>query len=139
MKTHCNIIIVSLISLLSIINLSGCSSLMSSRMPKEGASMEQAYDNAMNGTDDADDSSDLQRIRSEINASEQSPTPNYTGYTRTQANEINAQFPRLSNPTIVMYVYPHEAGTDNNVTPVPGYSTVFPLYQQVHYVMPGES
>ena len=57
-------------------------------------------------------------------------------YTRTAANEIHHQFPRLPNPDLVMYVFPHLAGTDP--VPVPGYSTVFPLYQRVQYAMPGE-
>lgn len=57
-------------------------------------------------------------------------------YTRTAANEIHRQFHRLPNPDLVMYVFPHLAGTDP--VPVPGYSTVFPLYQRVQYAMPGE-
>ena len=57
-------------------------------------------------------------------------------YTRTAANEIYRQFHRLPNPDLVMYVFPHLAGTDP--VPVPGYTTVFPLYQRVQYAMPGE-
>jgi conjugative transfer region lipoprotein (TIGR03751 family) len=57
-------------------------------------------------------------------------------YTRTASNEIYRQFRRLPNPDLVMYVFPHLAGTDP--VPVPGYSTVFPLYQRVQYAMPGE-
>lgn len=57
-------------------------------------------------------------------------------YTRTAQNEIYRQFQRLPNPDLVMYVFPHLAGTDP--VPVPGYSTVFPLYQRVQYAMPGE-
>lgn len=57
-------------------------------------------------------------------------------YTRTAANEIYRQFHRLPNPDLVMFVYPHLAGTDP--VPVPGYITVFPLYQRVRYAMPGE-
>ena len=57
-------------------------------------------------------------------------------YTRTAQNEIHRQFHRLPNPDLVMYVVPHLAGTDP--VPVPGYSTVFPLYQRVQYAMPGE-
>ena len=57
-------------------------------------------------------------------------------YTRTAQNEIHRQFHRLPNPDLVMYVFPHLAGTDP--VPVPGYSTVFPLYQRVQYAMPGE-
>ncbi|KWT88515.1 MULTISPECIES: TIGR03751 family conjugal transfer lipoprotein [Pseudomonadota] len=57
-------------------------------------------------------------------------------YTRTARNEVHRQFQRLPNPDLVMYVYPHLAGT--NPVPVPGYTTVFPLYQRVQYAMPGE-
>lgn len=57
-------------------------------------------------------------------------------YTRTARNEVYRQFQRLPNPDLVMYVFPHLAGTDP--VPVPGYSTVFPLYQRVQYAMPGE-
>jgi conjugative transfer region lipoprotein (TIGR03751 family) len=56
-------------------------------------------------------------------------------YSRTQASEISQQFPRLPNPDMVMYLYPHLAGGN---TPVPGYSTVFPFYSQTQYAMPGE-
>lgn len=57
-------------------------------------------------------------------------------YTRTAQNEIYRQFHRLPNPDLVMYVFPHLAGTDP--VPVPGYSTVFPLYQRIQYALPGE-
>ncbi len=57
-------------------------------------------------------------------------------YTRTAANEIYRQFHRLPNPDLVMYVFPHLAGSDP--VPVPGYSTVFPLYQRIQYALPGE-
>lgn len=57
-------------------------------------------------------------------------------YTRTAANEVRTQFQRLPNPDLVMYVFPHLAGSDP--VPVPGYSTVFPLYQRTQYAMPGE-
>jgi conjugative transfer region lipoprotein (TIGR03751 family) len=57
-------------------------------------------------------------------------------FTRTARNEIYSQFKRLPNPDLVMYVYPHLAGTDP--APVPGYTIVFPFYQRVQYAMPGE-
>lgn len=59
-----------------------------------------------------------------------------TNYTRQAHTEITNQFKRLPNPDLVMYVFPHLAGSDP--VPVPGYSTVFPLYQRVQYAMPGE-
>lgn len=66
----------------------------------------------------------------------QSAPMEQASYTRTAQNEIASQFKRLPNPDLVMYVFPHLAGTDP--VPVPGYSTVFPLYQRVQYAMPGE-
>lgn len=57
-------------------------------------------------------------------------------YTRTAQNEIDRQFHRLPNPDLVMYVFPHLTGSDP--VPIPGYSTVFPLYHRVQYAMPGE-
>ncbi|AER55470.1 MULTISPECIES: TIGR03751 family conjugal transfer lipoprotein [Lysobacteraceae] len=57
-------------------------------------------------------------------------------YTRTAQNEIHRQFHRLPNPDLLMYVFPHLAGSDP--VPVPGYTTVFPLYQRVQYALPGE-
>lgn len=60
----------------------------------------------------------------------------HEAYTRTAQNEIYSQFHRLPNPDLVMFVFPHLTGTDP--APIPGYSTVFPLYQRVQYAMPGE-
>ncbi len=58
------------------------------------------------------------------------------GYTRDAFNEINVLFPRLPNPTLVMYIFPHLAGETQ--APVPGYATAFPMYEQVEYALPGE-
>lgn len=71
-----------------------------------------------------------------IGADTQAAPATNTAYTRTAANEIDRQFHRLPNPDLVMYVFPHLAG--NDPVPVPGYTTVFPLYQRVQYAMPGE-
>lgn len=57
-------------------------------------------------------------------------------YSRDSVNEIKSQFARLPNPDLVMYVYPHLAGSDP--VPVPGYTTIFPLHTKVQYAMPGE-
>jgi conjugative transfer region lipoprotein (TIGR03751 family) len=58
------------------------------------------------------------------------------GYTRDAFKEIHVLFPRLPNPTLVMYVFPHLAGETH--APVPGYATAFPMYEQVEYALPGE-
>jgi conjugative transfer region lipoprotein (TIGR03751 family) len=58
------------------------------------------------------------------------------GYTREAFNELDVTFPRLPNPTLVLYVFPHLAGPEG--TPVPGYATNFSLYERVEYALPGE-
>jgi len=60
----------------------------------------------------------------------------YEPYTRDAQSEIENLFPRLQNPDIVIYVYPHLATAAR--APIPGYSTVIPLYNQVEYRLPGE-
>lgn len=47
----------------------------------------------------------------------------------------NNNFMLLPNPTISLYVYPHLV---NGNIPVPGYTTQFTLYNEVHYALPGE-
>lgn len=58
------------------------------------------------------------------------------GYTRDASREIHQQFPRLPNPTLVMFVYPHLSTASR--LPVPGYSTAFPMYERPEYALPGE-
>jgi conjugative transfer region lipoprotein (TIGR03751 family) len=58
------------------------------------------------------------------------------GTLRAAAAELDHTFPRLANPTLVMYVYPHLAGPSG--APVPGYATRFTLYDRVEYAVPGE-
>lgn len=58
-------------------------------------------------------------------------------YTRTAENEVDNLFPRLPNPDLVMYVYPHLTDSSEQM-PVPGYSSVIPFYGRVQYAQPGE-
>ena len=48
---------------------------------------------------------------------------------------MRQRFARVPNPDLVMVVYPHLA---KGKYPVPGYVTVFPMYEQTHYALPGE-
>lgn len=61
----------------------------------------------------------------------------YIEYTRTIETEMDNLFPRLENPDLVIYVYPHLATRTR--APIPGYTTVVPLYERVEYRLPGES
>lgn len=48
---------------------------------------------------------------------------------------MQQRFTRVPNPDLVMVVYPHLA---QGKYPVPGYVTMFPMYEQTHYAKPGE-
>lgn len=57
------------------------------------------------------------------------------GYSRSVTNELSVQFPRLPNPTIILYIFPH---LSLEGTPVPGYSTMFQMYEKAEYALPSE-
>ena len=59
-----------------------------------------------------------------------------SNYTRSAATELTTRFPRVPNPTLVMFVFPHIVGGD---MPVPGYVTTFPLWDNAPYALPGET
>ena len=66
------------------------------------------------------------------------PQPlDYVPYTRQVESELENLFPRLPNPDIVIYVYPHLATRSR--APIPGYSSVISLYERVEYQLPGET
>jgi len=59
----------------------------------------------------------------------------YGSYTRTEQKELNGLFPRLPNPDLCMYVFPHITVEDATV---PGYTSCFPMFDKNHYALPGE-
>ena len=60
-----------------------------------------------------------------------------SGFVRDAYKELDRHFPRLPNPTLVMYVFPHLAGPER--VPIPGYATTFTLYRHTEYALPGET
>jgi len=58
------------------------------------------------------------------------------GRASAAAAEANARFPRLPNPDLEIYIFPHLSGKGY---PVPGYTTVVPMYETVEYALPGEA
>ena len=58
-------------------------------------------------------------------------------YQDSSLEDIDTRFARLPNPDLVMYVAPHLS--PNGRYPIPGYTTIFPLYESVEYAMPGEA
>lgn len=111
--------------------LTGCYTSKDKMFPNDGKTMMEVFNSSGTGTNQQ-----LLDARSTLRRTTDVPHELQELYTRTAINEINSQFQRLPNPDLVMYVYPHLAGAEQ--VPVPGYSTVFPLYSKVQYAMPGE-
>jgi len=115
---------------------SGCSSVTTAELPQDGPKMQQVYENHFNESG----SQGMEKAREQIGTQQGRAIHNgdadLSGYTRSAYNEINELFPRLPNPTLIMYIDPHltHAGY-----PVPGYSTAFPMYEQEQYALPGEA
>jgi len=117
--------------------LSGCATDPEKLLPHGDATMLDIWNQQTAGSGDAPGRR-LLDARLTLRRPLQAPVPviDHTGYTRTAQTEIYRQFQRLPNPDLVLYVFPHLSGSES--VPVPGYSTVFPLYQRVQYALPGE-
>ncbi|WP_427838906.1 TIGR03751 family conjugal transfer lipoprotein [Actinobacillus pleuropneumoniae] len=117
--------------------LAGCSTSQDELLPTGSEIMQDIWQQNGGGTQ-----SGLQEARNALQFvrpinSSFSNAAEYTHYTRTAANEATNLFPRLPNPDLVMYVFPHLSQTAEPV-PIPGYTTVFPFYGRVQYAQPGE-
>ncbi|MBP2847554.1 MULTISPECIES: TIGR03751 family conjugal transfer lipoprotein [Dickeya] len=126
-----------MVLVLSVFLLAGCSTSKDAMLPPGDSNMLELWRNgAGSGTASpsaGDGRSVLRRGLSERDRTQLQQESD--SYSRTQENEIQQTFPRLPNPDLVMYVFPHLA---EGSTPVPGYSTVFPFYSQIQYALPGE-
>jgi conjugative transfer region lipoprotein (TIGR03751 family) len=126
-----SILITALVSISLV--LGGCASTKEAVLPQDGPSMKTIYEQHMRETA----AQDPMTLRTELgNRSIVDGEVSLDGYTRDAYNEIDAIFPRLPNPTLVMYVFPHLAGDEQ--VPIPGYATAFTMYEQVEYALPGE-
>lgn len=112
-----------LLSMLVPVLLSGC---FKSRLPESQLEMAEIY----NGTTDsafAQSPASLRRVHD--------AGTDLAPYTREAATELSTRFPRVPNPTLVMYVFPHLARD----MPVPGYVTTFPTWESAPFALPGET
>jgi len=125
-RTHVTIVWISL-------TLVGCASTKESVLPQDGPSMKSIYASHIEAMGEEGALSLRQEIGSRPLADGDA---DLAGYARTAHTELETIFPRLPNPTLVMYVFPHLATTER--VPVPGYATSFPLYERVEYALPGE-
>ncbi len=64
------------------------------------------------------------------------PPPLNPEWSAAAAAGVGRTFPRLANPDVLVYVYPHVA-TPLGVG-VPGYLTALPLFERTEYALPGE-
>ena len=120
-------------SLAAVLLVAGCASTKEAVLPQDGPSMKAIYDAHF----EAMGARDPQAVRGALGSRPLTPSEvPLDRYTRDAHNELETTFPRLPNPTLRMYVFPHLA-TDERV-PVPGYVTTFPMYERVEYALPGE-
>ena len=119
--------------LIVLTSLVGCAGSKDSILPRHGASMKTIYTEHFNDIGLHDTMSVRKELKGRVLNTE---AGDLGGYTRDAFNELDTHFPRLPNPTLVMYVFPHLAGDER--VPVPGYATTFPMYRQVEYALPGE-
>ena len=126
-------VLVSISLLLPLLLLGGCASTKEAVLPQDGPSMQAIYDAHMRETASQEPSV----VRESLGCRGVSPGEgDLAGYSREAFNELDVTFPRLPNPSLVMYVFPHLAGPER--TPVPGYATTFPMYERIEYALPGE-
>ncbi len=116
-----------------LISLAGCAGSKDTILPSDGTTMKTIY--ARHFSDIG--MRDTMSVRTELKSRPlETDVADLAGYLRDAFNELEAHFPRLPNPTLVMYVFPHLVGEER--VPVPGYATTFPMYRQVEYALPGE-
>jgi conjugative transfer region lipoprotein (TIGR03751 family) len=116
-------------SLMGAFALAGCTALAprTSPLPSDGPTMAEIYRRHM-----ASEGPGSPRERLPLRAADE----DVTALQRTRLSEsLNNRFERLPNPDLTMHVFPHLA---QGRYPVPGYDTVFPMYESVHYALPGE-
>lgn len=115
-------------------------------LPQDGPSMKEVYQRHFSGTsNDANQSVLTPSIKpyrpaelpTEQQEKDQNQNPNSTSYNHSARQALQQQFPRLKNPTLILYVFPH-LSRDGHI-PVPGYATGFSYYETIEFALPGEA
>ena len=126
-------VLLTSISIFFIALLSGCATTSKEEiLPQDGPTMQETYEGHFKRLNQ----DSIEAVRNTGSRGISAGDGDLHGYTRNTSHEIDNLFPRLPNPTLVMFVYPHLAGSGSN--PVPGYATAFPMYEGVEYALPGE-
>lgn len=121
--------------------LAGCATPKDTILPQDLKPMKQIYEEHFE-----QQGSDLDAHRETLQSQTANPPPDATAsyFPRVESDAnlqdqfraIEYRFPRLRNPDLIMFVYPHLAGPER--VPIPGYVTAFPLYEKREYALPGE-
>jgi conjugative transfer region lipoprotein (TIGR03751 family) len=123
--------------------LSGCATGdKESILPQDGLTMKEVYQRHFSKPlgDAAESvlSASIKPYRTEGPSDQpQNQNPSSTPYTQSAEQSLQEQFPRLKNPTLIMYVFPHLSR--DGQTPVPGYATGFSFYETIEFALPGEA
>lgn len=125
--------------LAALLSATGCAALREAPvLPRDLPTMQQIYD--QHHQRQAQDALTAARAVAQQRTAATGGVPDgdraLAAFSRSAYNEIELLFPRLPNPTLVMYVDPHLTAAGY---PVPGYTTAFPLYEKVEYALPGEA
>lgn len=105
--------------------LAGCATSKQAILPQGLPSMQQIYERHF----------DRRPLRNDPGETLRESAPDASPTRAAPASPSTAPVvSRLPNPDLVLYVYPHLAGEEG--TPVPGYATLFPLYERVEYALP---
>jgi len=103
----------------------------------EGPTMQEVLQGAQGqraaGQQKGDQTKNAMRLSAHVNTRE---VVSYDSFTRDSVNETTQLFPKLKNPTFSLYVNPHLSTASR--APVPGYTTVFSLYNRDEYALPEE-
>ncbi|MEW8139164.1 MAG: TIGR03751 family conjugal transfer lipoprotein [Candidatus Thiodiazotropha endolucinida] len=123
--------------------LVGCSSTSPNVVPSTGPDTLDVYQNHVAGIKTPPVASEGER-QAAVGDKKTSPKTmrqvghadrDLAGYTRDANNEISLTFPRLPNPELIIYVFPHMSPKGH---PIPGYTTSIRMYEKDEYALPGE-
>lgn|GEM_PF-498068 len=111
--------------------LTGCSVVgpRSSPLPQDGPDMVSVYRGHLE-----QEGTDAQAVRERLPV-RSADDDQISVQRRSDLSPLQQRFQRLPNPDLVMTVFPHLA---KGKYPIPGYVTVFSMYETVEYAMPGE-
>lgn len=124
----------SLLLACGLVSLLGCASAV---VPKDAPSMEDIYRQHSGAADQASLAKRQQVLKMRDQMATPGDYPNYDASLPAHPERMHHLYPKLPNPELYLYVFPHAVGEAGAV--IPGYYTRFPMYSRDHYALPGET